>query len=867
MDRDLREELEAHRAMRQADLEARGFSESDASHASRRALGNITRAREDARGVWISPWLQSIRQDVGYALRVVRRSPAFAAAIVAVMSLGIGATTAVFSLLDGLVFKDLPVHRADRLVYLTNPAFTHGIFQEVGARGAHVFSSVAGWNLADTNVEWTAELEPAEVLIATGNFYGTLGITAVAGRTFGPEDDRPGGGAQGLVAVISYGCWQRRFGGEMSAIGRTIRIDRRPFTIVGVTPPSFTGVTPGLAPEITIPLTSFATPLLHILARLRDGLTIAEADAALQVFWPAVLEATTSAKEPPDRRARFLSRQTRLDSGRAGYSRIRNQFEEPLWMLLALVGLLMTVACASAANLLLARGVARRKEIAVRLAIGAGRPRLVRQMLTEAAVWTTLAAIVGVGFATQAGAALTRMMTTTDDLLVIDVTPNWRMAAFALALAFLTAAVCALVPAFNSTRLDPGSTLKGARTAVGGLFGRWSLSKTLVTAQVALTIVLLVGAALLIRSLQRILTQDAGFQRDRVLVLSTDPKAADYQAERLRRFYDGLIERLGALPGVETASLSWYPPITGQDGMWTQTIETDGTRITPTAATYVYFNAVSLGYFRTLGMRLVQGRDFGNDDSASAPRVVAVNESLARRFFAGRNPIGRRITLGLNKSRRDLEIVAVVSDAKYQRLQEEPRSVAYLPWPQLGEMAAGVNLHAEVRTAGPAGAMAHQMRAEVRALDPRVPMRVESVDDRIRQSLVRERVTTFLAAGLGAAALALACAGLYGLLAYAVSRQSYEIGLRLALGAERSAVLWLVMRECLLLAAIGTVAGLGFSLALSRYVRSFLYQVSPTDSIALSAAALLMLAVAALAGSIPARRAARIDPMVALRHE
>ena len=867
MERELREELEAHRAMRQAELEARGLPASDAVYASRRALGNVSRAREDARGVWIWPWLQSVRQDVGYALRVVRRSPAFAAAIVIVMSLGIGTTTAVFSLIDGLVLKDLPVYRPDRLVYLDNPAFTQNIFHEVRARGAHVFSSVAGWNLTDTNVEWTADIEPAEVLAATGNFYETLGISAVAGRTFGPEDDQIGGGAEGLVAVISHACWRRRFGGDVSAIGRTVRIDRRPFTIVGVTPPSFTGVTPGLAPEITVPLTSLATPLVHILGRLRDGFTIARADAALQVFWPAVLEATTSPNEPPDRRARFLGRRAQLHWGRTGYSRVRNQFAEPLWMLLALVGLLMTVACASAANLLLARGVARRREIAMRMAIGAGRPRLVRQMLTEAAVWTTLAAVLGVGFATQAGAALTRMMSTTEDILFIDVMPNWRIVAFALTLAFLTAAACALVPAFSSTRLDPGSTLKGPHTAAGGLFRGWSISKTLVTAQVALTIVLLVGAALLVRSLQRVLLQDAGLQRDRVLVLSTDPKAAGYRADALRGFYNRLTVRLRELPGVEAASLSWYPPITDQDGRWTQTIQIDGVPIAPTAATYVYFNAVSPGYFRTLGMRVVQGRDFANDDSASAPKVVAVNESLVRRFFDGRNPLGRRITIGLNTSRRNLEIVAVVSDAKYQRLQEEPRSVAYLPWPQLGEMVAGENLHAEVRTDGPVGTMAQQVRGEVRALDPRVPMRVETIDDRIRHSLVRERVSSVLAAGLGAAALALACAGLYGLLAYAVSRQSYEIGLRLALGAERRSVLWLVMRECLQLAAIGTVAGLGVSVALGRYVRSFLFQVTPTDAVALGGAALVMLVVAALAGSLPARRAARIDPIVALRHQ
>lgn len=874
MERDLREELESHRVMRQQALEARGVEAGEASYSSRRALGNVTRAREEARGVWIWPWLESVWQDATYALRVLRRAPAFGAAIVFVMSLGIGTTTGVFSLLDGLVLKSLPVHQPGQLVYFTDPSFSYPVFQEVRARGAHVLATLSAWDMTDANVEWTTELEPADVLTASGGFYDMLGIRAVAGRTFGPDDDRIGGGPQGLVAVISHACWQRRFGGDMSAVGRTIRIDGHPFTIVGVTAPGFFGVTPGLAPEITIPLTSLAeerhlqshsSSWVHMLGRLRDGVTVAQADAALQAFWPSVLEATAPATMPADRRAAYFANRTHLHTGHAGYSRVRNQFEEPLWMLLAFVGLLMTVACASAANLLLARGVARRREIAVRLSIGAGRSRLVRQMLTEAVVWTTLAAIVGVGIAAWGGAALIAMMSTHDAQIVIDVTPGRRTFGFALALAFVTAAISALLPAFRTTRLDPASALKGGSSSTGGVLRRWSLSKTLVTAQVALTMVLLVGGALFVRSLQGLLSEDAGVDRNRVLVLATDAEAADYQDARLIGYYDRLLERLRSIPGVESASLSQYPPISDQDGAWTQSVEVNGVELTPESTRFVHFNAVSADYFRTVGMRLVQGRDFAVRDGPGAPAVVAINESLARRFFAGQDPVGRTITIGRNKARRSLEVIAVVSDAKYQRLQEPNRSIAYLPRDQLAATLGGRNLFAEVRAAGAIGSIAESMRREARALDPRVPLRVETVNDRIRQSVVRERVMTILATGLGIAALALACAALYGLLSYAVSRQSYEIGLRLALGAERRAVLWLVLRECLLLAVLGTAIGLGASVALSRYVRSFLYHVSPTDPIALAAAAAVMLVVAAVAGSLPARRASRVDPVVALR--
>jgi predicted permease len=348
-----------------------------------------------------------------------------------------------------------------------------------------------------------------------------------------------------------------------------------------------------------------------------------------------------------------------------------------------------------------------------------------------------------------------------------------------------------------------------------------------------------------------------------VLVLATDAEAADYQDARLIGYYDRLLERLRSIPGVESASLSQYPPIS--DGAWTESVEINGLELTPESTRFVHFNAVSPDYFRTVGMRLLQGRDFAAQDSPAAPGVVAINESLARRFFAGQDPVGRTITIGRNKARRSLEVIAVVSDAKYQRLQEPNRSIAYLPRDQLAATLGGRNLFAEVRAAGALGSIAESVRREARALDPRVPLRVETVNDRIRQSVVRERVMTMLATGLGIAALALACAALYGLLSYAVSRQSYEIGLRLALGAERRAVLWLVLRECLLLAGLGTAIGLGVSVALGRYVRSFLYQVSPTDTIALAAAAAVMLGVAALAGSLPARRASRVDPVVALR--
>jgi putative ABC transport system permease protein len=819
------------------------------------------------------PLLDSVRQDVSYALRGVRRSPGFAAAVTIVTSLGIGATTSVFGLLDALVLKPLPVRNPDRLVYLDRPSFSYPIFSGVRSSGGEIFSSLAAWNLESVHVDWNGELEPAEILTASGDFYSTLGVQAAVGRLLAEDDDRIGGGPDGLVAVISHACWVRRFAADPSVPGRTIRIDRQPFTIVGVTPRGFFGVAPGLAPEITIPLTTLHDPeelaspssaWLHLLGRLRDGLTLRQADSAFQQVWPRVLESAMKDIMPADRRARYLARRSALMSAEAGYSRVRNQFADPLWLLLGLTALLFTVACASAGNLLLARGVARQRELAVRQAIGASRGRLIRQLLTESVVWISLGTLGGVLIASWTGGVLVAMMTTHEEPLVLEVASSGRMTLFAAGLTLLTVTICAVVPALLATRSRPGSALRDTGQAPRSLLRLWSPGKVLVAAQVALTMVLLVGAGLFVRSLASVLSRDAGFDRENVLVIGTDAQVAGYEEARLSAFYTQLRERLGAVPGVVSTSLSTYPPISDEDGQWTQSIAIDGAPLEPESSRLVYFNAISPGYFATVGMHLRAGRDFTEADTATAGKVVIVNESLARRFFPNQNPVGRRISIGRDERRQDLEIVGIAGDAKYQRLQESPRSIAYLP---VAQQATGDNLFVELRSAGRAASVAAGVRQAIRALDPAVPVRIETVADRIRLSLVKERVLALLASTLGLAALVLACTALYGLLAYAVSRQAKEIGLRLALGANRPVVIWMVLRDCLFIAGIGTAAGAAGALLLARYTRTLLHGISPTDAVSLLGAGLVMLAVAVFAGWLPARRAAAVDPVVALKSE
>jgi predicted permease len=873
-DADLAAELEFHRAERQAALERTGMARDDARAESRRAMGNVALAREDARGVWLAPWCESAAQDVAYGLRLLRRTPSFAIAMVTVIALGIGATTTIFALLDALVLKDLPVRDPDSLVYFKDPAFSYPIFQQVKARSSAVLSDVTAWDVDRFSVQWSEALEPTDVLSASGEFYALLGISPAAGRLFGPADDRVGGGADGRVAVISYDAWRRRFDGDPGVIGHIVRIAGKPFTIVGVAPPGFFGVAAGLAPDLTVPIATMrdaealmrpTSSWLHLLARLQSGVAISQANAALDTFWPAALAATVGTGIPAERRAMYIGRRTTLMPARTGFSRIRNQYEDPLWMLLALVTLLLAVACASAANLWLARSVARRREIAVRLAIGAGRGRLVRQMLTEAALTTAIGAAAGGGLASWGGAALVAMMSTSSETISLDLRINARVLAFTALLTIISTALAAIVPALTATRAHPAGSLKQHAT-VGGTVGRWS--RALVVIQIALTAMLLVGAALFARSLDRIVSRDAGFDRHDVIVVLTDAVAAEYRGARLRDYYDALLRRLSSAAGVECASLSQYPPISDQLGSWTQSIGVDGGRLQ--AATShersVYFNGVSPGYFRTLGMRLLQGRDFTASDVESASRVVVINESLARSAFPGQNPVGHRISIGRAEARKDLEIIGLVPDSKYQRLQEPARPIAYVPFAQIPDLLAGENLVAEVR--------AHDLRAvraavarTVREIDPRVPVRVETIDGRIRESLVRERVMAVLAAALGGAALLLACAAVYGLLSYSVTRRTSEFGVRFALGATPAAIVTMVLRGSLILMAGGLAAGLAAAAALGRFSRTLLFDLQPLDPTSFAVATAILVTVTTVAALLPARRAARVDPVIALRSE
>ncbi|HEX9367008.1 MAG TPA: ADOP family duplicated permease [Vicinamibacterales bacterium] len=849
--RELAEEMDFHRSMTGA-----------------RAFGNVTLAREDARGIWVWRWVEEAWQDARFTVRSMLRQPGFALAAIAIVALGAGATTCVFGLLDALVVRSLPVERPDRLVWFSKPSFSYPIFREVYAR-MPVFDGIFGWNIDRAYVDWTGqgrELAPADVLETTGEFFSTLHVRTAVGRTFDSRDV--------AVAVLSHTAWKRHFGSDASAVGRAIHVGDVPLTIVGVAPAGFFGVTPGLEPEVIVPIAArhaasdfraTTSSWLHLMGRLKDGVGLPQAEAVVQAVWPRVMESTVNPGMPANRQAIYLGRTTSLEPGRTGFSPVRNQYGDPLRLLMALVGLLLAIACASVANLLLARGIARRKEIAVRLAIGAGRARVFRQLVTESLVLTLAGAAIGLVLASWAGGLLVAFLTTSREQFALDTAPGWRTAGFSLGLALVVSLLSALLPAIDASRGDMTGGLKAIGQPGSGFLRQWSAGKVLVALQVALALVLLAGAAVFGRSLARVLAQDTGLDADRVLVVSTDAAAAGYHGPALRAFDFQLLEKLRALPGVETAALSWMPPISNTMGNWTQSITIDGVQPQDQSRS-VYFNGMSPDYFETVGMSLRRGRDVRDTDTAAAPKIVIVNETLARQFFPGQDPIGHRIGIGKAASRKDLEIIGIVQDAKYRTLQEPARAVAYLSLVQVEDVTTGRDLFAEVRAASlpAAGAAARQA---VRTIDPRVPVRTEAVADRIRESTLTERLVAILAGALGAAALALACAGLYGLFAYTIARHSREIGLRIALGARPASVLWMVQRESLVLAGLGIAVGLGGALALGRFVRSMLFQVTPDDPVALGIASAVLLAAVSAAAYVPARRAASVDPVVALKRD
>ena len=823
-----------------------------------------------------------IPTDIRYGLRALRQNPGFTAVAITSLALAIGANTAIFSLLNSLALRSLPVPKPEQLVRFgaqsgDEPftALSLPLFEQITA-GQKVFSSTFAWS-GDMlfTVEIDGALSRSNIWAVTGNFYSQLGASPELGRLIGPEDSDLRAASPTPIAVLAFDFWQRHYGGDPNVIGRVLRIEGAAFTILGVTRQGFLGVSADRLPEVTIPLN--AEPLLagdsdvqkHLrravffmleaAGRLKPKVRLEEARAQLDSIWPAIRGSLIPTTSSPAERSRFAALHLKVEPGEKGSSALRSQFTKPLYVLLVISGLVLLVACVNLATLMLSRGAARSHEIAVRIALGASRSRLVRQTLTESILLSVGGAIAGLLLAGWWSRSLADFILSQffNAPAQLNLAPDTRVLLGTSAVAITTGILFGIAPAWRATREDPNFALQKNAQKFSPSTGR--LGKSLIVTQVALSLVLLAAAGLFLRSLKKLRTIQPGYQAQGVLDASLYPKPGGYKNLDWVNYYQELTARVSRLPGVESAgigkmSLGWRA--------WKENVR-PAKGVNESAR--VDFAFVMPGFFHTVGIYPERGRIFSWRDDERAPRVAVVSQSLARKLFAGRDPIGERLEITTEPTWQKVEIVGIVSDASLYDIREHAAPTLYMPTTQYGEMMGWSQLMLRTKTAP--GALANAVRQTVESLGheyvPKTHMMVETVD----RSLLRERMFAILSAFFGGLAVLLAAIGLYGLMAYNVSRRTQEIGVRLALGAGRQNVLSMILRETLALTGLGLGLGLVITLGASQLIATMLYGVTAHDPVTLAAVSAVLVAVAALAGSIPAHRATRVDPMVALRYE
>jgi putative ABC transport system permease protein len=795
-----------------------------------------------------------LTQDVKYALRGMRNSPGFTLTAVLSLALGMGANTAIFSLIDSLLLRSLPVRDPGALVELTIrqsgtsvDSFSYPVVRAL-ADQKQIFAGLCGFSSATLNIGTRDAVERTRGAWVSGEYYETLGLEPELGRLLTRRDDEPGAPP---VVVITDDYWQRKYNRDPGVIGRAILIEGVPATIAGVSRPGFFGANVGEVADITVPLAANSvlfpemtgrltagSEWLRILARPRTGISLEQVKARLAVVWPQLAGVAVTARMPVARRNALLTSTLDAIPGGTGWTSLRNRFSKPLAVLMALVGMVLLIACANVANLLLARGQARRQEMAIRLAIGAGRGRLIRQLLTESCLLAVVGSVVAIGVAWSTSRFLVGLMVTWRGTIALDLTPDWRVLGFTAAVALGTGIAFGIAPAWRATAPRVSS--------------RTRLNAALVTGQVGISFVLLMGAGLFVRTLENLDRIDPGFRHEGVLLIEGDTHRVVSQARTA--FYQDLLREVERLPGVVSASLAANTPLSG--GWWTGPVGIDNRQ--PSGET-VHLNSVAPRFFETMRTALVAGRDFNDQDDAGAAPVAIVNEAFVRRFLPEGHAIGRRVSAG--SSMPGMQIVGVVRDAISQSLREPPPPAVYVPLFQ--RQTEFPTLVVYVR-----GGMTQAASMLRRALQPRLPgtaVQIHSLTSQVDAALVDERMMATLAAGFGTVALVLAAIGLYGLLAYTVARRTQEIGVRMALGAERAQVMWLVIRDALRWLAMGVGLGVPAAWAASRRIGSMLFGISAGDPVTIFCAAALLVGMGLAAGYLPARRASRVDPMAALR--
>jgi predicted permease len=877
-------ELRFHMETYAADLMESGMHRGEAMRRARAEFGGVEKAKEECREARGTNLLDGLIQDVRYGARTLRKSPGFAAVGILTLALGIGANTAVFSLLYGLTARTLPVPHPEQLVRFgaqsgDDPyvALSVPMFEEFARRQTAFSSTFAWWGDAVLNIEINGVLSRASVWAVSGDYYSGFGTAPEIGKLIGPEDANLRATAASRMVVVSYSFWQRRYGGDIGVLGQTIKIEGIPYAIVGVTRKGFGGISAEDLPEVTVPLPAAAylggdanadiqkemqpttNRSIEAAGRLKPGVTMEQAKAQLEGLWPAIREDVMPAKLADAQRQRYLTLHLKVESGARGASFLRKRFAPALNVLLAIAGLVLLVACVNLASLMLARAGARSHEIGVRVALGASRVRLIRQAVTESLLVSLAGSTAGLALAYWGSTALSGFVLREAYIVpaAMALTPDLRILAFTMGAAILTALLVALAPAWRATRIDPQEALQKSSRATGA--GSGGLSRALIVTQVALSVVLVAGAGLFVRSLLNLRGQDLGFHSQSVLSFGLVPKPGGYKKLDLASYYRELTDRVARIPGVASAGMIHNLP--GGMVEWTETVHV---RETNQDGLKANFEMAMPGVFETMGIQLLRGRTFSWQDDEHGRKVAMVSASFAREYLRG-EPLGQHLDVTTIPQWQNLEIVGVASDASLYDVRKHAPPTVYLATAQYGDFMGW----SEMLVLPQAGNenVTSQVRQAVESFGHEYVSFVMPISQNIGRSLLRERVTALLSGFFGGLALLLAAIGVYGLMAYSVSRRVREIGLRMALGAQRSEVRRLVLRETLTLAAVGIALGLVAARIGARLIAGMLYGVAGGDPLTLGGVSVVLLCVAAGAAWIPAHRAMRVDPMVALRHE
>jgi predicted permease len=897
MESDLEKELRFHFETQVAEKMQSGVPESEARRLTRLEFGGIEQIKEDCRETRGTLWLEYLVQDIRFGLRQLLKSPGFTSIALLSLALGIGANTAIFTLLDAILLRQLPVQNPRELLLFGDgnaqgstssvpdgswDLFSYSFFHDFRQKDTS-FSGIAAVDSTQFETKGLiagATYQTTHVNLVSGSYFSVLGVPAFLGRTIGESDDSADGA--GPVAVASYSWFQRQFGGDPSALGKTIRIQSHDYTLVGVARPGFYGFTVGQSTDLWIPLSmekAFSRPgynglgnnlfqSLFLIGRLKPGVTAAQASAETNLLFKQIVRSYVGPQPSKKHLDDIAHASVELTPGGRGVSYLRSAFSMPLKILMAIVALVLLIACANIANMLLARGVARTREVAVRMALGASRRRIVFQLLTESVLLALLGAAAGVALAWKASAVLLNMATPGPDPVPLNLTPDMAVLGFTLGVTVVTALLFGTLPAFRATGLELTPALKDGRGSSSATT-RGALARSLIVGQVALSVVLLVVAGLFVRSLIHLTDVDTGFDKHNVLVFSLDSSTANLPRgtpDEIRSVWlqEQIEGRVQAIPGVQSDSFAFF---TFNEGAWTDEVLFQGTPRTPGNGEQVFFNITGNGFFSTMGIPLIAGRTFSVQDMQNSPKVAVINETMAHRFFPNGPAIGHRFGIGETPDHPgEFEVIGVVKDAKFTALGEGTLMGAYLPCTQ----SPGFFGNFAVRNAP--GANRQEIVSRTRRAIAEVNSNIlvnsvgsleEQVDDNIATQSLIARLSSFF----GIIAVFLACIGIYGLLSYSVARRTSELGIRLALGAQSRMLLWLILRESLLLLVIGLAIGIPVALSSTRILKSLLYELSPLDPMAISTAIVAVAVMTIAAAWLPARRATKINPIQALRAE